>query len=92
MTPQELLEKIQRAQYGGIEPNQEDRLNRYINRLLNTREFALSEEEQNKMVEGLKTTAKSLPTKFQDISSYNILMSRFLGLQDVLTNENMPRF
>jgi len=89
MTPQELLEKIQNAQHGGIEVDQEDKLNRYINRLRNTREFELTAEQQEKMIESLRRAAQSLPTKFQDISSYNILLDRFLGLQDVLGDGNV---
>jgi len=86
MKPEEYLEKIQREQANGIEPDQEEQLNRYINRLLITKEFMLNKEQEQAIIEKYKLVASMLPTKFQDISDYYILQERFLGLDEIIKN------
>lgn len=92
MKPEEYLEKIQREQAGGIEPNLEEQLNRYINRLLKTSEFMLNKEQEDAIIEKYKLVAKTLPTKYQDISDYYILQERFLGLDEIIVNGEVRNF
>ena len=91
MTAQKLLEIIQSEQRNGVKPNQEEELKRYIDRLLCTKEFNLSKERQDEMVEKYRYIATILPTKFQDISSYYILRERFLGFDEIVNDVLSPQ-